>query len=102
MILDLYAGPGDECIPPPAEAWDNRNGYYRESRPDGTRVYSHRRAWEAANGPVPDGLVLDHLCRNRWCCNPTHLEPVTNAIPPPLAAAVVTAAMAPAALEPAA
>ncbi|WP_396092344.1 HNH endonuclease, partial [Erwinia amylovora] len=27
-------------------------------------------------GPIPDGLVLDHLCRVRRCCNPDHLEPV--------------------------
>lgn len=30
-------------------------------------------------GPTPEGLELDHLCRNRWCCNPDHLEPVTHA-----------------------
>lgn len=30
-------------------------------------------------GPVPAGLELDHLCRNRACCNPEHLEPVTHA-----------------------
>jgi hypothetical protein len=28
-------------------------------------------------GPIPDGLQLDHLCRNKACCNPMHLEPVT-------------------------
>jgi HNH endonuclease len=38
----------------------------------------HRLAWTLANGPVPEGLVLDHLCRNRACCNPDHLEPVTS------------------------
>jgi len=38
----------------------------------------HRVAYEAFVGEVPDGLVLDHLCRNRGCCNPEHLEPVTN------------------------
>ena len=40
----------------------------------------HRLAYLAIVGSIPDGLVLDHLCRNRSCCNPTHLEPVTNRV----------------------
>lgn len=42
-------------------------------------VPAHRYAYEHVIGPVPDGLVLDHLCRNRLCANPWHLEPVTPA-----------------------
>lgn len=38
----------------------------------------HRYAWEFYNGPVPEGLELDHLCRNRACWCPEHLEPVTH------------------------
>lgn len=38
----------------------------------------HRLAYEAVRGPVPDGLVLDHLCRNTRCSNPFHLEAVTQ------------------------
>lgn len=38
---------------------------------------AHRAAWEAANGPIPKGLVIDHLCRNRRCVNVKHLELVT-------------------------
>jgi hypothetical protein len=38
----------------------------------------HRLVYEYFNGPVEDGLVLDHLCRNRVCANPAHLEPVTD------------------------
>ena len=41
-----------------------------------TRV-AHRLSWELLVGPIPDGLEIDHLCRNRACCNPDHLEPVT-------------------------
>lgn len=46
---------------------------------DGHRVrYAHRVACELLVGAIPDGLVLDHLCRNRACLRPDHLEPVTN------------------------
>jgi hypothetical protein len=38
---------------------------------------AHRFAWELLRGAIPDGLTLDHLCRNRRCVNPDHLEPVT-------------------------
>lgn len=52
------------------------------SRTDGTRrsVKAHRFAYEAVRGPVPDGLVIDHLCRVRNCVNPAHLEAVTSRI----------------------
>jgi hypothetical protein len=41
-------------------------------------VYAHRLAYEAFVGPISVGLTLDHLCRNRACFNPAHLEPVTR------------------------
>ena len=44
----------------------------------GRQMYAHRVAYEHHVGPIPDGLVLDHLCRNPCCCNPEHLEPVTQ------------------------
>ena len=49
------------------------------SHVDGTRRLrkTHRLAYEEWVGPIPAGLHLDHLCRNRKCCNPEHLEPVT-------------------------
>lgn len=39
---------------------------------------AHIVAWQAVNGPVPEGLVLDHLCRRRHCSAPHHIEPVTR------------------------
>lgn len=56
----------------------NGKGYGQIGRGPGAKMTStHRAAYELANGPVPPGLQLDHLCRNRRCCNPDHLEPVT-------------------------
>ena len=41
---------------------------------------AHKFAYEALRGRVPEGLVLDHLCRNPACVNPSHLEPVTDVV----------------------
>lgn len=39
---------------------------------------AHREVYEATVGPIPEGLVIDHLCGNKACINPDHLEPVTQ------------------------
>lgn len=41
---------------------------------------AHRLTYVLEVGPIGDGLVLDHLCRNRGCVNPYHLEPTTDLV----------------------
>ena len=41
-------------------------------------INAHRIAYELTVGPIPDGMQVDHLCRNRGCVNPAHLEVVTQ------------------------
>jgi hypothetical protein len=58
-----------------------RNGYRVIGGPGGRQgrtLLAHRAVWELLNGPVPVGKELDHLCRNRGCVNPDHLEPVAR------------------------
>lgn len=74
-------------------------GYGRISRGGGGAerldyLLTHRLLYELLVGPIPDGLVLDHLCRVRRCCNPLHLEPVTqkeNTLRSPVAPAAINA-----------
>lgn len=47
--------------------WNGRRG-----------VRAHRYAYECEVGPIPEGLVIDHLCDNPPCCNPRHMSPTTN------------------------
>lgn len=54
------------------------NGYGLFKITEGNRVLAHRYWFKILAGEIPGGLVLDHLCRNRRCVNPAHLEPVTN------------------------
>ena len=57
-------------------AYCGENGYGRFYL-DGRGLLAHRWSYERHVGPIPHGLQIDHLCRNRGCVNPEHLEPVT-------------------------
>jgi len=73
------SGPPHPVLGTPCWMWLgrlNRNGYGRAW--DGEREpVVHRVVYELLVGPVPEGMILDHLCRNHPCCNPGHQEPVT-------------------------
>lgn len=63
-----------ECI-----LWVGAIGFYGYGafRSREKQYRAHRFAYEMFRGPIPEGLQLDHLCRNRACVDPWHLEPVT-------------------------
>ena len=44
----------------------------------GRPIYAHRTSYEIHVGPIPAGKFMDHMCFNRACVNPGHLQPVTN------------------------
>jgi hypothetical protein len=53
----------------------DKTGYGRGG--DVENRLAHRSMWEAMLDPIPEGMTLDHLCRNRSCVNPAHLEVVS-------------------------
>ena len=57
----------------------NPDGYGRCSVRKRNGEFAHRVAWELEYGTIPDGMVMDHLCKVRSCVNPAHLEVVTPA-----------------------
>lgn len=59
----------------------NEDGYVRvltkPRRLGGKLVMKHRVEWEKVHGPIPKGYEINHLCKNRECCNVDHLECIT-------------------------
>lgn len=73
--IDIPRGDHEEC-------WNwtgylDKDGYGRFLGAFEKKTSAHRLVYKIMVGEIPDGLTLDHLCRNRRCVNPSHLEPVT-------------------------
>lgn len=68
------------------ECWISRysigsHGYSQIGWKDGGRRFAtlcHRVAWVHVFGPIPEGMTVDHICRQRRCVNPAHLRLLTN------------------------
>jgi hypothetical protein len=58
----------------------NRDGYGTIAVTRYSKKLAHRAMYEIEVGPIPDGMELDHLCRNRLCVNFAHLEAVTHRV----------------------
>jgi hypothetical protein len=68
VAVDMYDT--DACWP--WLGYIHSEGYGRTHR----SLFAHRVAYVLQHGQIPDGLTIDHLCGNRACCNPAHLEAV--------------------------
>lgn len=75
FLIRVDVGEPDECWEWKGNSLKSGYGIFHSSRANG---YAHRYSYELLIGPIPEGLVIDHLCRNPGCVNPSHLEPVTN------------------------
>jgi hypothetical protein len=55
----------------------DRKGYAKIRNDQGKKVWAHRFSYEMHNGPIQEGMTVDHTCRRTSCVNPDHLELVT-------------------------
>lgn len=70
-------------VHPISDCWNwtgarNSRGYGCVTDGTGRSMLAHRRSYTELVGPIPEGLTIDHLCRNILCQNPSHMEPVTR------------------------
>lgn len=56
----------------------NQDGYFRKFTASGKAVMWHRQVYQDTYGEIPEGYEVDHMCRNRSCINPEHLQLLTS------------------------
>ena len=72
--VDKEGKGADECWP--WISYRSENGYGQHNLGTPNTKLAHRIAYYLVKGQIPEGLTIDHLCFNKRCCNPTHMEPV--------------------------
>ena len=68
-------GAYDECWNWMGQCKPKRYGQFKSN---GRTLLAHRTSYELFRGEIPEGLVIDHLCKNTFCVNPSHLDAVTQ------------------------
>lgn len=77
LAWSLAQLPTDQCVIWPGGIRGQGYGMAYTQDKAHKPINAHNLVYKVAVGPIPEGLVLDHLCRVRKCVNPTHMEPVT-------------------------
>jgi len=77
-ISGCWIWTGAHCCSHYSKKWPYGHFMSATRSKGGKQVMAHRFSYEFYRGKIPDGLVLDHLCRNTLCVNPDHLEIVTR------------------------
>lgn len=77
---NVNVGWTDDCWEWRLSRLPNGYGQFSSGRNRNMSTLAHRVAYEMLVGSVPDGMQVDHLCHNKMCCNPQHLEAVTAQI----------------------
>lgn len=70
-----------DANPTPCWVWNGgtqSRGYASLTNGNGGTMLAHRAVWEAINGPIPDDMTVDHICRNKLCGRPDHLRLLTR------------------------
>lgn len=76
MEIKWHNCPNTNCLTQTSHKL-NKDGYFRKKIKGRATMY-HRFIWEEVHGKIPSGYEINHLCKNRGCCNVEHLECITK------------------------